>query len=239
MNELGNVLEKEWEKELSSYIGRLLRENFGRGPGSVFASITKPYITIYITNFLSPMEKALVNQEQSIYVEKTRDMLMESLIEEIKSYIKLQVGMDIQEFYYDWNLDSHSGMFVGISSENGQPYKSPYKNQKLVHNEIAAVSKEAEKQPETIDSYLINPRTLLIIRNGFLVNIEKELNKLGFRDILRVTKRNLEKRLIHEHRNHFETDLEAQLTDFFVDWDFEKDKSCIIFILKPNKMIGR
>ncbi|CAH0343942.1 Na-translocating system protein MpsC family protein [Bacillus sp. CECT 9360] len=234
-----NVWEKDREKELGSYIGRLLRENFGRGPESVFASINKPFITVYITNFLSPMEKALVNQEQSIYVEKTRDMLMETLIEEIKAYIKIHIGMDIEEFYYDWNLDSPSGMFVAISAKNNQSIIDSYENQDEIHNEIAIVSKEAEKQPDTIYSYFINSRTLLIIRTGFLVNIEKELIKLGFQDTLRVTKRNLEKRLIHEHRHNFEAYLDAQLTDFFVDWDFERDRSSIIFILKPNKNIGR
>ncbi|RFU69687.1 DUF2294 family protein [Bacillus sp. V59.32b] len=232
-------MERDREKELGSYIGRLLRENFGRGPESVFASINKPFITVYITNFLSPMEKALVNQEQSIYVEKTRDMLMETLIEEIKAYIKIHIGMDIEEFYYDWNLDSPSGMFVAISAENNQSIIDSYENQDEIHNEIARVSKEAEKQPDTIYSYFINSRTLLIIRTGFLVNIEKELIKLGFQDTLRVTKRNLEKRLIHEHRYNFETYLDAQLTDFFVDWDFERDRSSIIFILKPNKKSGR
>ncbi|WP_281175884.1 hypothetical protein [Domibacillus tundrae] len=33
----------------------------------------------------------------------------------------------------------------------------------------------------------------------------------------------------------FEKQLNAQLIDFFVDWDFDQDKSTILFVLKPTE----
>lgn len=53
------------EKELSRYIGRILRNHFGRGPGTVFVTVADPFITVYFTNFLSPTERSLLHSEQA------------------------------------------------------------------------------------------------------------------------------------------------------------------------------
>ncbi|WP_026696129.1 DUF2294 domain-containing protein [Peribacillus kribbensis] len=225
------------EKELGSYIGRLLRENFGKGPGSVYATIAKPYITIYIKDFLTPVESRLMNRDQDTYVQKIRDMLMETLIEDIKAYISEHFGLKLKEFYYDWNLSTQSGMFIGIGEEN-TPNDSDYSytDQDSVHSVISKVSMEAEKSPEKVSSFLINPRTLLIIRDKILVSIEKELISLNFQETLIVAKRKLEKRLLLKHKPAFENYLKAKIENAFVTWDFELDQSSTIFILKPNNL---
>ncbi|WP_046173457.1 Na-translocating system protein MpsC family protein [Domibacillus indicus] len=224
---------KRKEKELGSFIGKILRDHFGKGPGAVFATISPPYITVYIKNFLSPMENKLLNTEQSKYVEKIRDMLMPALIEEIKAYVKINVEFDIIEFYYDWNLDSHSGMFVGIASHNHQE-RASYQNQEEVHNEIIKLSMEAEKPPGEVYSCLVNPRTLVIVRHKILVPVEKEMIQLGYPEILTLVKRNLERRLALQHKHQLQSYLDAELENTFVSWDFDLDKSVFLFILKPN-----
>ncbi|PLR94852.1 Na-translocating system protein MpsC family protein [Bacillus sp. T33-2] len=224
------------EKELGSFVGRLLREHFGKGPGAVFATIANPYVTIYVKDFLTPIENKLINKGQNTYVEKLRDMLMETLISEIKIFISVNIGMEIKEFYYDWNLESHSGMFVGISTkENVHLPGKTYDNQEEVHTEIILVSEEAEKKPGAVHSYLLNPRTLVIVREKVLISIERELIFLDFQDTLILAKRNLEKRLIHNHKEKFELYLNAQLENAFVMWDFNLDNSVAVFILQPKK----
>lgn len=221
------------EKEISGYIGRLLRDNFGRGPGNVFCTISKPFVSIYITNFLSQMENALISNHQSVYVQKTRDLMMDTLEEEIKSYIELNTQDKIKEFYYDWNLDEKSGMLLYVF-ENDQPYKfEPYKNKKLIEEETIQFSKEIQKAPEKTDSTLLNDRTMIIARHGILISLEKEFIQLGFQETLKIAKRNLEKRIIHDHKDSYEEYLNATITDYFVDWNFGQDKSYTLFILKP------
>ena len=221
------------EKEIGGFIGRLLRENFGRGPGNVFCSISKPFVSIYITNFLSPMENTLISNHQSVYVQKTRDLMMETLEEEIKSYIELHTEDKINEFYYDWNLDKKSGMFIFVFSPEQRHDFNPYENKENVHNEINELSNEIQKVPEQTYSMLLNDRTLIIVRKGILISIEKEFIQLGFQETLKVVKRNLEKRVITQHKENFEKFLNAQLVDYFVDWNFSQDKSYTLFILKP------
>ncbi|WP_059170531.1 DUF2294 domain-containing protein [Bacillus sp. FJAT-27445] len=221
------------EKEVCGYIGRLLRDNFGRGPGSVHCTYAEPFITIHITNFLSPMEKSLMGSQQSVYVEKTRDLMMETLIEEIKSFFILNIGRNVEEFYYDWNLELKSGVFIVVLSPTGfLTLTESYGNKEKVHEEIIDLSIEAQKHPEATYSSLLSPRVLLIARTGILVKIEKELILLGFEETLKLAKRSLEKKLIDEHRPNLEKYLECQVEDIFVDWNFQKDLSYALFILK-------
>ncbi|MBT2692534.1 Na-translocating system protein MpsC family protein [Bacillus sp. ISL-55] len=221
------------EKEISGYIGKLLRENFGRGPGNVFCNVSKPFVTIYITNFLSTMENTLITNQQSVYVQKTRDLMMDTLEEEIKSYIELNTKDKIKEFYYDWNLDEKSGMLLFIF-EKDLPYNfNAYNNKNLVEQETIELSMEIQKAPEETYSKLLNERTLMIVRHGILISLEKEFIQLGFQETLKIAKRKLEKKVINQHRSSYEKYLNAKITDYFVDWNFDKDKSYTLFILKP------
>lgn len=223
------------QSEMSSYIGKLFRDNFGKGPASVFVSLEEPYVTIYMKDFLAPMERVLVGQENNDKVEETRDLLMGELIPDIKATFRATAGIELDSLYYDWSLSNRSGVMIGVlsTSQNMNEEPQTYPNQDQFHQEIDKVSVKAEKSPEAINSYLLNDRTLLVERTGILVAIEKEMIRMGFSDHLRVSKRHLEKRLL----NHapFEQILNTNIEDIFVDWDFSKDRSYILFILKPSK----
>ncbi|WP_210366528.1 Na-translocating system protein MpsC family protein [Bacillus sp. REN3] len=222
------------EKEISGFIGRLLRENFGRGPGNVFCSVASPFVSIYVTNFLSPMEKTLMGSQQSVYVQKTRDLMMETLEQEIRAYIETNTEDQVKEFYYDWNLDAKTGVLLFILESKEQTALSQYRNKAEVEKEIIDLSIKIQKKPEQIQSGLLNERTLIVVRKGTLISLEKEFIQLGFQETLKVVKKKLEKRMIDEHRLEIESQLDSKILDFFVDWDFKRDKSYILFVLKPN-----
>ncbi|WP_100013132.1 DUF2294 domain-containing protein [Lentibacillus sediminis] len=222
------------QTEIASYIGKLLRDNFGKGPSSVYVSLKKPFISIHLRDFLAPMERVLVSQQETMKVEETRDLLMQELIPDIKATLKVGTGMEVKELYYDWSLQNRSGILVGIldNEEDNDNKLENYPEKEAVHHEILLISRQAEKSPESLDSCFLNDRTLLVKRTGILVRIEKELIRTGFEEHLKLTKRQLEKRLLHG--SDFEEILQRNVVDIFVDWDFKLDKSYIIFILQPN-----
>ena len=229
---------KQVQTELAGFIGRTLRENFGKGPESVFVSYNHSVMTVYLRNFITPSESVLLGQQQEAMIQTTRDLLMQKLIPEFKAYIKILTSMEVNEFYYDWDLHNKSGLFVCIGStsteiEINNEKTCNYHGQESLHQEINRISLQAEKTPEEVVSYLLNERTLVVIRNGILVPIEKELIRLGNFEILRIAKRNLEKRLLHNSGN-FESILQTKVNDIFVDWDFYRDKSVIVLILSPT-----
>ncbi|WP_421382747.1 DUF2294 domain-containing protein [Bacillus salacetis] len=232
------MVKNHLEKNISGYIGRLLREHFGKGPGNVICNVSGPYVTVHISNFLSPMEKSLIDSGQTVYVEKTRDLLIDSLLTEITAYIELNSGKNVKEFYYDWELQKKTGMMIAVLSSSTEehllPEKNDFKNSGTVNDEIIKISAEVQKPPENTYSFLLNSRTLLIIREGIFIELEKELIRLGSQEVLKLAKRNVEKRLLLEHKDTFEESLNAEVADFFVDWSFDKDKSLILFNLKPS-----
>ncbi|MFB4163823.1 DUF2294 domain-containing protein [Alteribacillus sp. JSM 102045] len=221
------------QAEIASYTGKLLRDNFGKGPSSVYVSIKKPFVTIHLRDFLAPMERVLVSQGKTMKVEETRDILMHELLPEIKATLKVSADLSVREMYYDWSLQNRTGILIGlIGEEEDEDILEDYAGKEAIHNEIARVSKQAEKLPEYVDSCLLNDRTLIIARTGILVRIEKELIRSGYEEELKLTKRHLEKRLLHA--SNFATILQTNVADIFVDWDFKLDKSYIIIILQPN-----
>ncbi|NHM29397.1 Na-translocating system protein MpsC family protein [Neobacillus terrae] len=227
---------KKKETEMSSFVGRVLRDNFGRGPGNVFCTFSTPFIVFHISNFLSPMEKSLMMNDKAFFVHKTRDLMMETLLLEIKSQIELITEKKVIEFYYDWNLEAKTGMFLAVTQDielASEGQTNSYTNEEKVNQEMIQVSKEVEKPPGEITSLMLNPRTLIFIREKILVPIEKELIHFGCEETLKIVKRNLEKRVLYLHVNNFEEYLNVRITDYFVDWKFEEDKSYTIFMLKP------
>jgi Uncharacterized conserved protein len=230
-------LDKQAQSEIASYVGRLLREAFGKGPQSIFVSINRPFVVLYLRNFLSPTEKILLEQNQIHSIQTTRDLLMKSLIPEIKAYLLLLAGMDIREFYYDWGLHNQSGVMVGIEAceELEQTFlESEYAGKEELQYEMNTISQQVQKRPDELYSFLINERTLLVFRIGILISIEKELIRIGHEESLRLAKRNLEKSHLHNN-GHFQEFLNAKVIDLFVDWDFHLDKSVIVLILNPGQ----
>lgn len=229
--------EKQLQNEIASHIGRLLREAFGKGPQSIFVNISRPFIVIYLRNFLSSTEKILLQQDQVNSVQHIRDLVMKSLVPEIKAYLLLLAEMNIREFYYDWGLENHSGVLVGIEAEENLFLSKPqerYDGKEELHNEIDRMSHQIQKKPDKIQSYMINDRTLLVVRKGILISLGKELIRLGFEERLKLAERNLEKNYLLNN-NQFQMMIKSQILDVFVDWDFHLDKSIIVFILNPNQ----
>ncbi|WP_306813074.1 Na-translocating system protein MpsC family protein [Paenibacillus soyae] len=229
-------LDRKAEIELASHAGRVLRESLGKGPQFIHVSIRRPFVVFYMRGLLSPTEKILLEQDQVFSVQHTRDLLMKTLIPELKAYTSLIAGMNLQEFYYDWGLHNQSAVFVGIESDDGR-YESlsgeTFTGKQALEQEIAHISQLVQKAPEGIYSCMLNERTLLVVRNGILISIEKELIRLGYEGNLKIAKRNLEKQHLHNN-GHFESMLKARVIDAYADWDFQLDKSVIVFILNPK-----
>lgn len=228
--------ERSIQMELASHAGRVLRESFGKGPHSVHVSIRRPFIVFYMRGLLSPTEKILFEQDQIYTIQHTRDVLMTTLIPEMKAYTSLVAGISLQEFYYDWGLHNLSGAFVGMEADTGSLEtikQEAYAGKEETHQEIRNMSRIVQKTPEETYSCRLNDRTLLIIRHGILISIEKELIRLGYEGQLKLAKRNLEKTFLH-NSSSLEPVLQAKINDVFVDWDMHLDKSVIVVAMSPN-----
>jgi len=224
------------KQQISSEVGKILRDTFGKGPESIYTSCGHTMLVIYIRNFMTPPERVLMEEDQEHIVIQMRMKLMNGIIPQIKNFVERMTGNPLREVYFDWNLHNKSGMIVGISPTPfsiAEPIDERYLGKNQIDSEIIKISKNAQKSPDEHYSCQLNPRTLISIRNGILVRIEKEFIRLGYQDLLRSVKLRLEKSYLHNNSN-FDNILENRVIDVFVDWDFDLDKSVILLILNPS-----
>lgn len=225
----------ENEKDIASFAGRLLRERFGKGPEAAHVVMQGPFITIYLRHFLSPMERVILEQEGEQAVFRLRESMMHKIVPEINGYVQSVTGQEFKNFYHDSDFNKESSIFVGID-ENAYDGEDPFKEyagKKKLEERVRQVTAEAEKEPDKVFSGMLNNKTVLVIREGLLINIEKELVEQGYEEQLKVTKRKLEKRLLIEGKS-FTSIAGINIADVFVDWDFERDRSVIVFIMSGS-----
>ncbi|GGD77131.1 Na-translocating system protein MpsC family protein [Paenibacillus nasutitermitis] len=223
--------DKEISSQLSSFMGKLLRDRFGKGPESIHISYDSRSITMHMRNFIGPVEKLLLTQQKEEAFRDTRKLVMDSLIPDLNEFIKTTIRKEVEEFYYDWDLEHHSGILVGLFYHDVSEEDDVYEGKEAIHERVGHTTQICEKIPDRIHSYWTNSRTLVIIRYGLLIKIEKQMLDLGYEGTLRISKRVLEK-------HHFAHDVDMKqilgrtVEGLFLDWKFEKDKSVLVYIFK-------
>ncbi|SDO21564.1 DUF2294 domain-containing protein [Alkalicoccus daliensis] len=229
---------KNIQTEIASYMGKMLRDNFGKGPTSVFVALYSPFLVIHLRGFLAPMEKILVKQRETKRVEETRDVLMQELMPEIHDNLQTIADIDLQDMYFDWNIHRQTGMILGIlSSEDKitQPAWPASVDQKKFNQTIIEMSEWGQKTPASTKSYWINDQIIVVRKSGVFVQIEKEFIKAGFTDELKLVKRPLEKKLLYQAG--LEKIINKPIVETFMDWDFKNDIGFIILALQSSSKV--
>ncbi|HSJ38877.1 MAG TPA: Na-translocating system protein MpsC family protein [Planococcus sp. (in: firmicutes)] len=228
--------EKTIQSEIGGYISALLRNHFGKGPTSVFVTIKNPYIIIHLRGFIAPMETVLLKKQEWKRVLETRDLLINELKGEIEENLRRIANLNIREFYADWNLDSETGILIGIMPDDVQQedFEWPaHIDKDVLESKVANASEKAERNPGSIESFWLNDRTLLVKRNKILVGIENALIAEGYSEILKLAKRPLERSLLYDTQP--EKTLGRPVTEIFLDWNFNDDIGYIVFMMEPVK----
>lgn len=226
--------EKTTEAEVGGYISGLFRAHFGKGPASVFVAIREPFIIIHLREFLAPTEKVLMSQKESVRVQEIRDSLMRDLKEQIKLDLLKSAELEIKEIHADWNLENKTGLLIlvlnGEAKEKAQEWPK-HIDKKAFYQEVADASKKAQKEPDKTEVFWLNGRTVLIRREGILIEIEMIRN--NFTEQLKLAKRPLEAKLIYN--SSLEQLLNRKITEAFTDWDFKDDIGYMVLLIEAKK----
>lgn len=230
--------EKTVQSEIGGYISGLLRNHFGKGPTSVYVTVKRPFILIHLRGFIAPMETVLLKKKDWKRVLETRDLLINELKSEIEENLRSIADLNIRELYADWNLESESGLLIGVMPEEVKAEEFDWPEQidkDALESKVSYASAVAERPPGSIESYWLNDRTLLVKRNKILVGIEKALIAEGYTEILKLSKRPLERTLLYNTQP--EKILGRPVAEIFLDWNFPADIGYIVFMMEPVKQI--
>ncbi|MEH7226231.1 Na-translocating system protein MpsC family protein [Bacillus sp. JJ1566] len=219
-------------KYISSYTSKLLRNKFGRGPENCFAVTADRFLVLHIRGFVSPMEEVLLQENQHVQVDHARDVVIKSILPELKGVFQVTLETEVRNFFHDWNFPNNTGVIIAELEDTLLPMeKNEEVNFSLLESEVARISLLVEKTPEETFSFQISPRMFIVKREGILVPIEKALIESGFQKELHFTKDDLEKSYLHRY-GKFDQLFQREIIDIFVDWNFKNDNSLICFILK-------
>ncbi|GAE26108.1 hypothetical protein JCM9140_2136 [Halalkalibacter wakoensis JCM 9140] len=224
---------QEQLNHISSYTSKLLRKKFGRGPESCSATLSKHYLLLHIRGFISPMEEVLLQQGKSYDVDHARTLIIANVLDELKGVVQISFGVDVKEYYHDWNFPNNTGIILLVFEENVAGYEDQFTfdNIKKFEEEVARISALVQKVPNSIETIPLSETVFLVERKGILIAIEKALISKGFEKQLIATKDELEKDYFHRY-SKFNEILSREIQDIFIDWDLHDDKSIMIFKLK-------
>lgn len=129
-----------------------------------------------------------------------------------------------------------TGTFLAITNDRPDPndFEWPSEYQKSAFDmKLENVCKSLQRDPSQTKSIWINDRTLLIQWSGVLTEIEKALIKDGHSEILKYTKRPLERSMLEQAG--FESVFKQRMQEIFLDWDYDSNIGFVIFFLYPKK----
>lgn len=219
---------------IAAYTGKALRDHFGKGPVNIHVSYKRPFLIMYVKDFLGPIENVLLQQNEEQRIAKSREFIMDEFCPRIQPDIEDMINGKIKEWYFDWNLKAHSGMIWAVMDEE-LPKKDSWPGHlspRAFERKIVNLSIKGQKEPEYTRTYWIDERSIMVYRFGVFVEIEKELIKAGFEEQLKIDKRPMERRLFSEE--HMQPILQRKITDVFTDWDFNDDKGYMVLALEPE-----
>lgn len=182
------------------------------------------------------MEAVLYNQGEEKRIAETRDLLMQEIGPLLMEGLGDHLSEPVMDLFADWNLDERTGIIIGlmesIVEEDGVFWPDDVDKEEL-HIRIAHTNAKSQKIPGFLNSFWLSDRLVLIKRADILVEIEKELVRQGYDEVLRLVKRPLERRLFKEAG--LEAVLHKDLEEVFLDWEFDLDVGYIMLVLAADQ----
>jgi len=228
---------RKLEQTLSAYIGRLYKDISGRGPENVYVAFGDRSYVVYIKNYIMPYERIIQEDGDKELLNKVIQISTKNINSQIVRYIEFITDVSTDEIYYDWNLETGSRLLVGVSNRKYDIYPtaaSNYFGEQLLNKEIIKMGHFTDSIPETVTSYCLNSKFFVFERNGGMTRLEKEMESNGHGDVVKNTKRQIEKEYI---RNNFcvKNILDTESMDIFIDWNFKKDKSLVVLVKSASE----
>ncbi|WP_322906730.1 Na-translocating system protein MpsC family protein [Paenibacillus sp. SGZ-1009] len=212
----------------TSYVTKLLRSRFGKGPQSVKIVISARCIVFQLRHFISPVEDFLLVHDEEETFRYTRELIMNAVLQDLQQFLQQQIGLQVVNMYYDWGVHNASGVIVGMLEMDADDQVPDYEGKQTFERKLSDVLEEMQKRPQQLDSWWVDPSILCIYRCGITKLIELELIELGHQDLLKKAKRRLEKRVIAQTLNTQKL-LGKSPYELYLDWDFDRDDGIILY----------
>ncbi|GGN96186.1 Na-translocating system protein MpsC family protein [Saccharibacillus kuerlensis] len=208
----------------------LFAEHFGVSPARVSVTLDDSCVIIYAQRFLQPVVESMILEESHGALQSIRELMVGYLLPELNIFVNQDCGIPVEAQAYDWNDDDLSCLiFMMLSDPLCLQENKPYPDQNKIHRHIAALTYDVQKFPQKIYSFWVDQRILVIIRDGTLIEVEKALIEDGHCELLRQSKRRVEKFRFIEDPPFGGTAI-RNLKSVYMDWMFPHDRSVLVYV---------
>jgi uncharacterized protein YbcI len=218
---------------LSSYFSKMIKLKFGKGPEMCSATMRNNLLVVRVQHFMTSTEKVLCENNEVGLALRVRSILLETIFEEIRSDISALTGLKISSFYHDWDFESDQGLllFVAGSAIEFQDSHVNEEYELTLSERIQTVCERVHKRPIIINILKMSSSICAVECLDALIKTEHLLHRNGYHDIL--MERSVEiRKCFHQFKEEFEEILNSRVSQTFLFWDYDHNKSYLIFCLK-------
>ncbi|MEH7383435.1 Na-translocating system protein MpsC family protein [Bacillus sp. JJ1533] len=225
-----NITKQEELTHISSYVSKLIKSKFGKGPETCFTSISEQYIVVHIKKFMTKIEHELVKKEDFETACKIRTNIMEDVLDPIQELLEEICNKQITQLYQDWNFQKNTGVLLAVVKAEVEAERENSLEFMLLRNEISKQSEFYQYQPTEQSFTKIGEKVYIIRLAGYLLPIERILIEKGLH-ILEERENRIRKRY-DTNIERFNKIIKNEIHDIFMIWNYEQDESYKIFYCK-------
>ncbi|MEH7237858.1 Na-translocating system protein MpsC family protein [Bacillus sp. JJ1562] len=225
-----NITKQEELTQISSYVSKLIKSKFGKGPETCYTSISDQYIIVHIKKFMTKIEYELVRKEDYTTAGKIRKNIMVDLLDPIQEMLEEICDKPITQLYQDWNFQKNTGVLLAVVKAEQKAEMENSLEFMLLRNEISKQSEFYQYQPNEQNFTKIGELIYIIRSAGYLLPIERILIEKGMH-ILEERENKIRKRY-DANIYRFNKIIKKEITDIFMIWNYKNDESYKIFYCK-------
>lgn len=213
---------------LNSYISKILKKNFGKGPAACYTFLTEEMMFIHIKNFITPVEEVLLKKNEEHLAHKSRMVIFDAIFEQIQEEVKRVLNIDYTSMCYDWSFKHNTGVIILAKEEHfiQTSQQSLEGTESMIS--IKKICSNVHNTPVQINYVLQTTTVSYILYSGFMSKIEHALYEKGYGELL-IEWSNELKNEYKQNKRLFEHVLKAAIDDNFVILDFENDRGILVF----------
>ncbi|SEM93440.1 Uncharacterized protein YbcI [Mesobacillus persicus] len=216
---------------LSSRFSKTLKSRFGKGPETCYVVSQDNRLFIYIGNFMTPAEEVLVANNQVNMANNFRASVINVICKEFINEASKTLGLKFHSCFHDWNYDTNKGIFIIESNDiQSTDHKEVY-FEKGLFEVMGRIISKVHKTPERFEILKWNQSVCVVECREVLLSMDRYLFRQGYSDILLEHSREM-KTFLKSQKDQLKLVFNREVEDLFIIWDYEKDRSIIVFSLQ-------
>ncbi|WP_100405816.1 Na-translocating system protein MpsC family protein [Bacillus solitudinis] len=216
---------------LSSYLSKIIKRNFGKGPETCFTFLQGHYLLVHIRHFMTPAEEVLMENNELRLAKTFRSTILHAVINEFKIEIEKLLNKNFEPCISDWNYYSNTGLLMFVENSIEVEQNVEYRMKERLAQLIGQLCTNFHKVPERIECFNVHNSICIIECEGVLTEVEHILHENNCLDILTERTERLKLHYL-KYKDSFEKVFSRSVEDVYIMWDHVKNKKYIAFYLK-------